>query len=47
VPDERKAQAVRDALDGPLTNQCPASILREHGDCRLYLDTAAASRLGR
>jgi glucosamine-6-phosphate deaminase len=47
VPDERKAQAVHDAFEGPLTNHCPASILREHGDCHLYLDAAAASRLGR
>jgi len=46
VPDERKAQAVRNALEGPVTNQCPASILREHGDCRIYLDRASASLLG-
>jgi glucosamine-6-phosphate deaminase len=45
VPDERKAPAVRNALEGPLTNECPASILREHGDCHLFLDQPAASLL--
>ena len=45
VPDERKAQAVADSIHGPLTNTCPASILREHNDCHLYVDEAAASLL--
>ena len=43
VPDHRKAQAVRDCLEGPVTNKHPASILQEHPDCRLFLDEAAAS----
>lgn len=45
VPDRRKAQAVRDAVEGPVTNRCPASILQEHPDCRLLLDAASASLL--
>ena len=45
VPDARKAQAVRDAVRGPLTNRCPASILREHDDCALFLDGPAAALL--
>lgn len=45
VPDERKARAVRDALREPLTPLCPASILREHPDCTLFLDQASASLL--
>ncbi|HEX41523.1 MAG TPA: glucosamine-6-phosphate deaminase [Phycisphaerales bacterium] len=45
VPDTRKAEAVKAALEGPVTNLCPASILREHGDCRMFLDRAAASLL--
>lgn len=45
VPDERKAQAVKNALQGPVTPDVPASILQEHPDCHLYLDTAAASLL--
>jgi glucosamine-6-phosphate deaminase len=43
VPDERKAEAVRNATQGPVTPEVPASILQEHPDCRLFLDTAAAS----
>ncbi|NQT19134.1 MAG: glucosamine-6-phosphate deaminase [Planctomycetes bacterium] len=45
VPDERKAVAVRDALEGPLTKMCPASILRTHPSCRMFLDSPAASLL--
>lgn len=45
VPDERKADAVAAAVEGPLTNMCPSSILREHPDCSLYLDPPAASKL--
>jgi len=45
VPDTRKAVAVRDSLEGPVTPQVPASILREHPACSLFLDTAAASLL--
>jgi len=45
VPDLRKAQAVRDALEGPLTNMCPASILRTHADCHTFLDVHSASLL--
>ncbi len=42
VPDKRKAQAVLAAVEGPITNTCPASILREHGDSHLFLDEAAS-----
>jgi len=45
VPDARKAQAVRDAVRGPLTNRCPASILRQHNDCALFLERPAAALL--
>ena len=37
VPGLAKRQAVRDALYGPVTTACPASILRQ-ADCTLYLD---------
>ena len=46
VPDERKAEAVRGAMEGPVTDQVPASILQEHPNCWLFLDEPAASRLG-
>lgn len=47
VPDPRKAEAVRCALEGPITPQCPASALRRHADCHLYLDEGSASLLRR
>jgi len=45
VPDERKAAAVRDTVEGPITPAVPASILQRHHDCRLHVDRAAAARL--
>jgi glucosamine-6-phosphate deaminase len=47
VPDERKAEAVAGALEGPVTNLLPASILQTHPACRMFLDPPAASRLSR
>lgn len=47
VPDERKADAVKCALEGEITNRCPASILRTHPDCVIFLDRPAASKLAR
>lgn len=47
VSDTRKAEAVKGALEGPLSNLCPASIIREHSDCRLFMDPAAASLLSK
>jgi glucosamine-6-phosphate deaminase len=43
VPDQRKAQAVRDALEGPVATSCPASLVRTHPNATLYLDRASAS----
>ncbi len=45
VPDRRKAEAVKDALEGQVSNMCPSSILQEHDNCTLYLDEPAASLL--
>ena len=45
VPDKRKAEAVKNALEGPVTPMCPASILQQHGNCRIFLDAEAASLL--
>ena len=45
VPDARKARAVQCALEGPLTPDCPASILRNHPNCQIYLDYDSASLL--
>jgi glucosamine-6-phosphate deaminase len=45
VPDGRKAEAVRGAVEGPVTPAVPASILQRHPDCRLHLDRASAALL--
>jgi glucosamine-6-phosphate deaminase len=45
VPEARKARAVRDALERPVTEECPASILRERDHVTLYLDRHSASLL--
>src|SRR3954470_17197246 len=45
VPDERKAEAVRNTIEGPITADVPASILQRHEDVTIYLDPPAASLL--
>lgn len=45
VPTNRKAQAVYNALYGPITEKCPASILRTHKNAALFLDKDAAELL--
>jgi glucosamine-6-phosphate deaminase len=45
VPDARKAEAVRAAVEGPVTPHVPASILQTHDDVTVYLDVDSASRL--
>ena len=45
VPDLRKARAVADTLNGPISTACPASILRRHPQARLFLDRDSASGL--
>jgi glucosamine-6-phosphate deaminase len=45
VPDARKAEPVRAALEGPITPELPASILRDHPRVTMYLDARSASLL--
>ena len=45
VPDSRKAEAVRNALEGSISTGCPASIVRTHPNATVYLDPASAERL--
>jgi glucosamine-6-phosphate deaminase len=45
VPGSRKAQSVRRTLEDPISTACPATILRDHPDVTLYLDTESASEL--
>lgn len=47
VPDQRKAQAVRDCVEQPISNLFPASILQSHAHCTLFLDTASSAMLSR
>ncbi len=45
VPEERKAAAVKCALEAEVSPECPASILRTHPDVHLFLDQGSASLL--
>ena len=45
VPDERKADAVRNSVEGEVSPDVPASILQRHEGVELFLDEAAASLL--
>lgn len=45
VPDSRKAQAVKNSLEKPVSNAYPASILQLHPACSFYLDKQAAHLL--
>ena len=45
VPAATKAEAVRDMLNGQVSERCPASILTTHPDAALYLDRDSASGL--
>jgi glucosamine-6-phosphate deaminase len=44
-PEARKASAVSQALLGPVSPTCPASILRRQRHARLYLDAESAKGL--
>ncbi|WP_420151411.1 glucosamine-6-phosphate deaminase [Spirosoma sp.] len=38
VPGPTKHDAIQNTLYGPITTECPASILRQHPACTLYVD---------
>lgn len=42
-----KAEAVANALEGPVTDRVPASALQRHDDCTVLLDREAAAKLSR
>jgi len=44
-PDTRKADAVVGAVQGPVTNMLPSSIMQMHPDCGMFLDPASAAKL--
>ncbi len=45
VPDSRKAIAVKNTLEKTVSNLYPASVLREHKNCTIYLDKDSAALL--
>ncbi|MBN1409229.1 MAG: glucosamine-6-phosphate deaminase [Spirochaetales bacterium] len=45
VPGKTKQSAVYNALNGEINIACPASILRSHKNCRLYLDKDSSELL--
>ena len=45
VPDARKADAVARALHGPVSDDCPASILHKASNVHLFLDTESGHSL--
>src|SRR5882757_2086510 len=45
VPDARKAAAVKACLEGEISPNAPASILRKHPNATIYLDRESASLL--
>ncbi len=45
VPDSRKAMAVKDCFENPISNLFPASILRTHNDCICFLDKTSSALL--
>ncbi|WP_201836898.1 glucosamine-6-phosphate deaminase [Microvirga zambiensis] len=47
VPDARKAVAVKNAVEGAVSPDHPASVLQQHPHCTLYLDPPAAALLSR
>ncbi|MCI0536283.1 MAG: 6-phosphogluconolactonase, partial [Verrucomicrobiales bacterium] len=44
-PEKRKAEAVKNALRGPISTACPASFLRQQSQATLLLDRDSASLL--
>ena len=45
VPEKRKAEAVRCALEGSVSEACPASLVQRHPHAMVYLDRASAGLL--
>ena len=43
VPGAHKSQAVRDMLEAPVSGACPATALRTHPRCTVYLDCDSSS----
>jgi glucosamine-6-phosphate deaminase len=47
APGPAKRQAIRNTVEGPISTQCPASILRTHSDAHLFIDRDSVEFLNR
>ncbi len=45
VPGDRKRKAVERFLEGPITTECPASVLRRHQDAAIFLDMKSGPQI--
>jgi len=45
APGSAKRQAIKDAVQGPISTNCPASILRTHPNAHLFIDVVSAEYL--
>ena len=45
VPGPAKTQAVEKTLKGPISEKCPASILRLHRECRFFFDKESGKEI--
>ncbi len=43
VPGRHKSEAVKNMLEAPVSGMCPATALREHPRCTVYLDRDSSS----
>ena len=41
----KKAEAIKDTIEGKVSEQCPASVLQNHNNVVVYLDKDAAKHL--
>ena len=46
VPDQRKAKAVHQCMEGEVRPEAPASILRQHPNATVFIDEDSSSLLG-
>ena len=45
VPDERKSSAIYHTIHDKISEKCPATILRKHPNCTLFLDNPSAGKI--
>ena len=45
VPGKRKADAIKNTLTSPIGTHCPATLLRNHQNVKLFIDTDSASQI--